>query len=114
MNILKQFDNVNFRSDVLGSATPVLVAFTAYWCEECQELLPLLKSVAGECRKEVIPGAVDVEENHDLACQFNVERFPSVILFMSGEEVSRFEGKQDRTFLTDWINTHLQCAVENE
>ncbi len=114
MDVLKQFDNASFSRDVLDADIPVLVAFTANWCEICQKLLPVLEKTAQEYTEELVSGWVDGDANYDLLVQLNVKKFPTLLFFIDGEEVARSEGVHPDSALKDWVQKNLQYTCESE
>ena len=65
INITKE----NFAQEVLHSEKPVLLDFWASWCGPCRMLSPVVDEVAEE-RTDVKVGKVNVDEQPDLAAQF--------------------------------------------
>ena len=59
----------NFAQEVLHSDKPVLLDFWASWCGPCRMLSPIVDEVAEE-RTDVKVGKVNVDEQPDLAAQF--------------------------------------------
>jgi thioredoxin 1 len=87
-------DQISFRSTValIESGKPVLLDFTADWCQPCDRLIPVLKSTAAQnsIRPEVI--AVDIDQEPSLAAFYNVKTVPTLILFNKGEAKWRQQG----------------------
>ncbi len=74
----------NFEQKVLKSTVPVLVDFYADWCRPCQMLAPVLEEVARETPDAKIV-KVNVDQNPELAAQYNVAAIPSLLVFKDGE-----------------------------
>ncbi|MBR0134161.1 thioredoxin [Candidatus Saccharibacteria bacterium] len=85
----------NFQKEVLESELPVLVDFNATWCPPCQALHPILEEIADEGGDFKIV-AVDIDEESELAEQYNVSSIPCLIVFDGGEEVDRKTGLQSK------------------
>lgn len=88
---VKEVNETNFTSEVLQSDIPVLVDFYADWCGPCRMLRPSLEEIAGE-RSDIKVAAVNVDENIDLAEEYNVASIPCVVLFKNGAEADRSIG----------------------
>ncbi len=82
----------NFENEVLRSDKPVLVDFFANWCGPCKMLSPVLHEIAGEYAGTLKVGKVNVDEQRELAMQFQVSSIPMLILFRNGKPVAKSVG----------------------
>ena len=89
---------------------PVLVDLWAEWCSPCLVLAPLLQQLVEEYDGEILLGKVEVDkgdgENMKLAGRYRVRGFPTVILFVAGEEKARFSGAKPLSFLRQFVDDH--------
>ena len=85
----------NFKSDVLGSETPVLVDFWAPWCGPCRVVHPILEEMAGE-REDIRIVSLNVDDNQQTAARYDVLSIPTLILFKDGAEAKRVVGAMPR------------------
>jgi len=76
--------NENFKSEVLESDKPVLVDFWAPWCGPCRMLGPVVSELAEE-HPEFKVGKVNVDDEPELAQEFNVMSIPFVATFKDGK-----------------------------
>lgn len=88
---LHEISSADFETVVLKSEKPVLVDFNATWCGPCRMLKPTLEEVAAE-RPEVEIVGIDVDENRDLAEEYEVFSIPCLVLFKDGAEADRSVG----------------------
>lgn len=86
----------DFQSIVLRSEQPTLVDFTATWCGPCKMLEPVLKQLADEWQAQVKIVKLDVDQNPELAMQYQVMGVPTLILFSKGKAVERVTGYQPK------------------
>jgi len=76
--------NDNFTSEVLSSKQPVLVDFWATWCGPCRMVSPIVDEISEESNGKFKVGKINVDEQPDLAAQFNVMSIPTLIVFKDG------------------------------
>ena len=88
---LHEISSADFETVVLKSEKPVLVDFNATWCGPCRMLKPALEEVAAE-RPDVVVVGVDIDENSDLAEEYDVFSIPCLVLFKDGAEAERSVG----------------------
>lgn len=62
--------------------------FSAKWCAPCRQLAPIMEQVSNSVK--VIK--IDIDENPQIASQWNVRGVPTVILTDGGVEVNRHVG----------------------
>ena len=86
----------NFDSEVLKSATPVLVDFWAEWCGPCKMLTPVLDELAGEYAGKVKIGKVNVDDNGMLAANYRISAIPALLLFKGGEVIDQAVGLKSK------------------
>ena len=89
----------NFKEEVLQSQLPVLVDFWAPWCGPCRMLAPVLEELDRDLSGKVKVGKVNVDEEMELAAQFQVASIPTLILFQNGQAVRRTVGAQPKAKL---------------
>lgn len=89
----------NFEKEVLNSNEPVLVDFYADWCGPCKMMAPVVEELAGELQGKARVGKINVDENQDLAMEYNVMSIPTLIIFKNGKEAKRFIGVRDKNEL---------------
>ena len=102
-----EFNENNFKEEVLNSDKPVLVDFWAVWCGPCKLLGPTIDDLQKELEGKVKVGKVNVDENQNLAAQFGVMSIPTVIIMKGGKVVEQFIGMQPKGVYIDALNKHM-------
>lgn len=87
MSNVLHVNNSEFQ-DVIANNELVLVDFFANWCGPCKMLSPSIEKLADE-HSEVKVVKVDVDQENQLAMQFQVQSIPTLIVFKNGQPVNR-------------------------
>jgi thioredoxin 1 len=95
--------DADFDTQVLASATPVLVGFTADWCGPCRVQAAVLSDVADTSSGSLTVARLNVDENPLTAARFGVTSLPTVIVFKGGLAVGRAVGPRSRQQLLDLV-----------
>jgi len=82
-----------FQKEVLEASTPVIVDFWAPWCGPCRMQGPILEKFA-EANNNVKVVKVNVDENMELASEYEIMSIPSIMLFKNGKLVEAKLGVQ--------------------
>lgn len=85
----------NFHDEVLKSEKPVLLDFWASWCGPCRMISPVLDEIAVE-RSDVKVAKVNVDEQPELAARYGVMSIPTLMVFKSGQVVSKSMGAKPK------------------
>ncbi|MGO9108637.1 MAG: thioredoxin domain-containing protein [Thermoguttaceae bacterium] len=93
----------NFQQQVIESPVPVLVDFTAVWCEWCQKEAPILEQLAQD-RTDIKVVEIDYDANPSLVQQFNVNAIPRLLLFKNGQKVADTLGYQTESQLLGMLS----------
>ncbi len=87
--------NANFDAEVMASDRPVLLDFFADWCGPCRMVAPVLEEIAAE-RSDIKVCKVNVDEQPELARQFNVMSIPTLVVMKNGELVNKAVGSRPK------------------
>jgi len=84
-----------FQNEVLNQKGLVFVDFYADWCGPCKITSPIVEELANEV-KEVKFVKVNVDENPDLASQYNIFSIPTFLIFKDGKVIHQFVGARGK------------------
>lgn len=94
MSVIK-ISKENFASEVLNSNKPVLLDFYADWCGPCRMVGPIVSEIANE-RNDVKVGKINVDEQPELAAQFQVMSIPMIAVIKNGKLENRVVGYRSK------------------
>ena len=104
--------DATFADDVLSSALPVLVDFTASWCPPCVMIAPVLDRIALDEAARLRVVSLDVDVNPITSASYQVLGMPTLALFVGGEIAVRFMGAKPRTAILSLLEPHLQATAQ--
>jgi thioredoxin 1/putative thioredoxin len=71
----------DFEREVLTSEIPVLIEFTADWCQPCKTIAPEVEAFAKEVKGKIKVVKVDIDRSPVIARQLRVQSVPTFMLF---------------------------------
>jgi thioredoxin 1 len=63
--------------------------FSATWCGPCQTFKPIMNEISNEGHSVQF---IDIDQQEDLARQYNVRSVPTIVIEQGGTEVNRLIG----------------------
>ena len=99
----------NFDELVIAASLQqaIMVDFWADWCSPCLMIAPVLAKVIPEYEGKVVLAKIDAHENTKLAGHHKLRGFPTIIMFINGEEVGRFGGAKPAPEVRKFIDSHM-------
>ncbi len=95
-----EITNENFDGKVLNSEKPVMLDFWAAWCGPCRMQSPIFDSLAEKAGDMAVFGKINVDEQMELAQQFEVMSIPTILVIRDGNVTFRASGVQSEEQLT--------------
>jgi len=107
METLKQINEDNFKQIALESEIPVLVDFYADWCGPCRTMAPILAELANQFEGQFKVVKVNIENNQQIAEQYNIASIPTLIIFKNGQKIKQMVGALPKTELEKIMRLEL-------
>ncbi|MFM1872688.1 MAG: hypothetical protein RL398_2110 [Planctomycetota bacterium] len=93
--MVKELSDDSFQSTLQNAKTPVLVDFSATWCQPCKALAPTIDKIAGEYQGKLEVYKVDIDSAPDATSSLGIMSVPTCVFFRDGKELDRFTGNAD-------------------
>ena len=93
----------NFQSEVAESKEKVLIDCWASWCGPCRMVSPIVDEIAEESPAGVKVCKVNVDEQPELAQQFQVMSIPTLLVMKDGKPVASSVGARPKQFIVKMI-----------
>jgi len=97
----------NFDAEVIKSTVPVIADFWAEWCTPCKMIAPLLKGLAMDYKDRIKVAKINVDQEPELASQFNIVSIPTMLFFDKGKVVKQQIGAVPRASIEKIIKEIL-------
>lgn len=105
-NLITSVTVATYETEVIQAELPVLVDFWAPWCAPCRALEPLIERIAGENAGRLKVVKINIDDNKQLASQFNIRSIPTLALIKQGQTVQAINGVT-RTRLYALLEEHI-------
>lgn len=100
-------NQATFNQQVLQSELPVLVDYWAEWCAPCKAMVPVLDEIAEEYRDRLRVVKVNVEQEPQIARQYDVRSQSTLMLFKNGLVEAQKVGALSKSQLKAFIELNL-------
>jgi thioredoxin 1 len=85
-----------FQRDVVDADAPVIVDFWAPWCQPCRQVAPIIEQMSVMRAGSYKFVKINIDEEPQLAQQFDVQSIPMIALFRNGRLERRVLGAKPR------------------
>lgn len=94
-------------TEIVKNKEKTLVLFSADWCNPCKILRPNLEKVEEEIEGKINIVKADISEVGDYTQKYGIRNIPTCVLIEGENELSRFSGIKDTTYIKDFLKNHL-------
>ena len=103
----KEFNDSNFKSDVIESDKLSIVDFWAEWCGPCRAIGPVIEELSTEYEGKVNIGKLNVDNNPEVSAQYGITSIPAILFLKGGEVVDKLVGAQPKANFVKKIEAHI-------
>jgi len=100
----------DFEQEVLRPELPVLIEFSAEWCQPCKTIAPEVAAFAKEMEGKVNVRKVDIDRSPLLARELRIQSVPTFMLFSQGRPVDAIVGAVGKKKLREMVDPFLPRA----
>jgi thioredoxin 1 len=93
--------------ETVKSNTAMVVDCWAAWCGPCRMMGPIIDEMASDYRGKILFGKLNVDENPEVACEYQIMSIPTLLVFKNGQLVERIVGAMPKPMLEERINRCL-------
>lgn len=102
-----EYNDNNFKAEVLDSDKLSVVDFWAPWCGPCLALGPTIDAISDEYSGQINVGKVNVDENPNLSVEYGITSIPCILFIKNGEVVDRQVGMAPKSAFDKKIKQHI-------
>ena len=85
----------------------VVVDCWAPWCAPCRMVAPVIEEMARDFAGKILFGKLNVDENPEVAVQYQIMSIPTLLVFKNGKLIDRIVGAMPRQMLEPRITGYL-------
>jgi len=93
--------------EIIQNHPLVVVDCWAPWCGPCQMVAPVIEEMARDYAGRILFGKLNVDENLEVAQQYQIMSIPTLLVFKNGKLVDRIVGAMPRQMLEPKITRYL-------
>ncbi len=94
-------------AELINASTPVIIDFSAEWCQPCKMMPPILKEVKKQLGDQVRIVKVDVDKNPAISRQYQISSVPTLMIFKNGAPVFNQSGVMQASQLVQSVQPFL-------
>lgn len=79
-------------NEIINGDIPVLLDFSAEWCQPCKVMGPILKEVSKQMGDQIRVLKIDVDKNPAIAQKWGISSVPTIMVFKQGKQLFRQPG----------------------
>ena len=100
----------DFEREVLRTELPVLLEFSAEWCQPCKAIAPEVQAFAKEMEGKLSVRKIDIDRSPLLARELRIQSVPTFMVFVQGRPVDAVVGAVGKKKLREMVDPYLPRA----
>ena len=105
---MKEFNDNNFKQEVIDTGRLAVVDFWAPWCAPCRALAPIFEAVAADYDGRVTMGKFNVDAGISIPAEYGIRSIPTILFFKNGELIDKQLGAVSREALIEKIENLMK------
>ncbi|RLD42542.1 MAG: thioredoxin [Bacteroidetes bacterium] len=94
-------------TEIIQGEKPVLIDFSAEWCQPCKMMPPILKEVKNQMGDKIRILKIDVDRNPAIAQKHQIQSVPTMMVFKNGQVVFRQSGVMQAGQIVQMMQGHV-------
>src|SRR6185437_2472308 len=100
----------DFEREVLRTELPVLLEFSAEWCQPCKAIAPEVAAFAKEMEGKLSVRKIDIDRSPLIARELRIQSVPTFMVFVQGRPVDAVVGAVGKKKLREMVDPYLPRA----
>lgn len=92
-------------STIIEENDTILADFKADWCGPCKMMEPIVEDFSEKLDVQVV--SVDIDDNNDIASEYQVRAVPTFIIFSEDEVKEQLTGVQQENELRELVEKYM-------
>ena len=102
-----EFNDANFKQDVLESEKLTVIDFWAEWCGPCRVVGPVIEELSKDYHGKVNIGKVNVDFNPEISMMYGIRNIPTILFIKNGQVIDKQVGAVAKSVLDAKVKQHM-------
>lgn len=100
--------------ELISDEKIVLVEFYAAWSQQCMSMNAVLSELKNSFGDKIRIVKIDIEKNKSITAQYNIQSYPTILLFRNGQQLWRHSGFMPFAELKKTINSFTKTPCSSK